>query len=114
MLLDQRDKKFVGEWARLAEPGIRSHHNPFFGDAGIENDLVGTCARGLCVVAEEPAGDAQKRILHVQFLDRRRRWRARCCLLRFHMRVNCTSPAASDTASLWKSHCPGLSSTSRG
>src|SRR5665213_1323108 len=73
MLLEQRDEDLVGELAGLSKLRIGSDDNALFGDVCVDLDLTGVGRCPLRVMAEEGAGDPQKRVLQIELGNRRRR-----------------------------------------
>ena len=71
MLLEQRDEDLVSELARLSELRIGSDDNALFGDARVDLDLTGAGRCPFRVMAEQGAGDPQKRVLQIEFGNRR-------------------------------------------
>ena len=68
MLLDERDENLVCQRARLSELRIGTNDDILFRHSPVELDLLGVSRRPLGVVAEQRAGDAQQRVLHVEFV----------------------------------------------
>ena len=68
MLLDERDENLVRQRARLSEFGIGTDDDILFRHSPVELNLLGVSRRPLGVMAEQRAGDAQQRVLHVEFV----------------------------------------------
>ena len=64
MLLDEGDKNFVCERARLTKARVGTDDDILFLYSLVELDLLGASRRAFCVVAKQRTGDAQQRVLH--------------------------------------------------
>src|ERR1019366_3597002 len=68
MFFDERNKKFVRKWTRLAKFWIGANDDPLFGHATIEFNLLCMCGRSFGVMAEQSSCDTQQRVLHVELV----------------------------------------------
>ena len=69
VLLDERDKDFVGELSGLSQFRIGTNLDELSVDARVERYRFDACRRALDVVTKKSAGHAQQRVLHEQLVD---------------------------------------------
>ena len=75
MLFDERNENLVRERTRLPEPRVGTDDDIFVGHSPIEFDLLRARRRAFGIMAKKGAGNAQKRVLHVELVARLRRLR---------------------------------------
>ena len=78
MFLDDGDEDLVSQRSRSAKIWMRLDDDRLGVDAAIERDAIGSHRGTFRIVAEQGAGYAQQRVLHVEFVDRRRRLHRVC------------------------------------